>query len=79
MRCSFDFRGDSQAAGILIRSWSASDEGGAAIVYDWDRNVLEAIFEGESDLSTQNELDTEDNQRRIGGSVDLRQGENLQV
>ena len=48
-------------------------------MYDWERGVLEAIFEGDSDLSTQTDLEDTDGQRRIGGAVDLRDGEDLQV
>lgn len=29
--------------GILVRSWNASGEGGAAIVYDFDRQVSPAL------------------------------------
>ncbi len=75
-------RGDATAAGLLLRSWNAGGEGGAAILYDWERGVLEAVFEGGAglDLATQPELDAGvDGQRRIGGPVDLRPGEALTV
>jgi hypothetical protein len=29
---------------LLFRSYEAEAEGGTALVYDWDRNQLEAIF-----------------------------------
>lgn len=37
-------RGSALAAGVLFRSHEAEAEGSTAIVYDWDRNHLEAIF-----------------------------------
>ena len=37
-------RGSALAAGVLLRSHEAEAEGSTAIVYDWDRNQLEAIF-----------------------------------
>ncbi|KAL4855527.1 Acid beta-fructofuranosidase 4 [Chlorella vulgaris] len=37
-------RGSAYAAGLLFRSYEAEAEGGTALVYDWDRNSLEAIF-----------------------------------
>ncbi|EFN52585.1 hypothetical protein CHLNCDRAFT_58794 [Chlorella variabilis] len=36
--------GGAYAAGLLFRSYEAEAEGGTALVYDWDRNALEAIF-----------------------------------
>ena len=75
-------RGDAAAAGLLLRSWNAGGEGGTAILYDWERGVLEAVFEGGVgiDLATQTDLDPEaEGQRRIGGPVDLRPGELLTV
>ena len=53
-----------------------------AVLYDWERGVLEALWEGAlgADLATQTELDSEtEGQRRIGGPVDLRPGELLTV
>lgn len=37
-------RGNAIAAGLLFRSHEAEAEGSTAIIYDWDRNQLEAIF-----------------------------------
>jgi hypothetical protein len=37
-------RASSYAAGILFRSYEAEADGGTALVYDWERNALEAIF-----------------------------------
>lgn len=37
-------RGSASAVGLLFRSWQAEAEGGTAVVYDWERGVLEAIF-----------------------------------
>ena len=68
--------------GCCLRSWNAGGEGGTAILYDWERGVLEAVFEGGVgiDLATQTDLDPEaEGQRRIGGPVDLRPGELLTV
>ena len=73
-------RGSSDAAGFLIRSWNASDEGGAAIVYDFERRYLEVIFQGESDMGSQARLeDVPGKQKRIGGDVDMREGDLLTV
>ena len=77
---SFTCRGSSDAVGFLIRSWNASGDGGAAIVYDFNDHRLEAIFEGEADIGSQATLDdTQDHQRRIGGDVDMRPGDKLTV
>jgi hypothetical protein len=37
-------RGTAFAAGLLFRSHEAEAEGGTALIYDWERNALEAIF-----------------------------------
>ena len=65
-------RGTASAAGLLVRSWHAGGEGGAALLYDWERGVLECVFEAGTgdDMATRTELDPEDeNQRRVGGAV----------
>ncbi len=75
-------RGTATAAGVLLRSWDAGGEGSAAILLDWERGVLEAVFEGGPgrDLATTTELDPDsDGQRRVGGPVSLRPGEPLTV
>lgn len=75
-------RGTATAAGVLLRSWNAGGEGSAAILLDWERSVLEAIFEGGPgrDLATTTDLDPDsDGQRRVGGPVNLRPGEPLTV
>lgn len=41
--CTFD-RGSASAVGILFRSYEAEADGDSALVYDWDRNQLEVIF-----------------------------------
>lgn len=38
-------RGDAESVGLLFRSWNAGGEGSAAILFDFDRNILEAVFE----------------------------------
>lgn len=43
IECTIE-RGSASAAGVLFRSHEAEAEGSTAIVYDWDRNQLEAIF-----------------------------------
>lgn len=48
-RCISDYescqcRGNAIAAGLLFHSHEAEAEGSTAIIYDWDRNQLEAIF-----------------------------------
>ena len=49
-------------------------------MYDWERGVFEAIFEGEGDIAAATSLDGGDtSQRRVGGPVDLKPGETLQV
>lgn len=76
-------RGTASAAGLLVRSWHAGGEGGAALLYDWERGVLECVFEAGTgdDMATRTELDAEDeNQRRVGGAVSgPRPGEPLTV
>lgn len=75
-------RGTATSAGLLLRSWNAGGDGNAAILFDWERNVLEAVFEGGGgfDLATQIDLDPEaEAQRRVGGPVDLKPGEQLAV
>jgi len=76
-------RGTASAAGLLIRSWHAGGEGGAALLYDWERGVLECVFEAGTgaDLATRTELDAEDESvRRVGGAVGgPRQGEPVTV
>lgn len=42
--------GESESAGLLFRSWNVS-EGNAAILYDFDRNILEAVFEVSTPLN----------------------------
>ena len=52
------------------------------MLYDWERNVLEAVFEGGAglDLATQTDLDPDaEAQRRVGGPVSLKPGEPLAV
>ncbi len=65
-------RGSATAAGVLFRSWNAGGEGSAAIVFDWERNVLEAVFEGAGlDLGSTPDLDPEDDSlRRVGGPAE---------
>ena len=46
-------RGESNAAGILLRSWNAGGEGSAAIVFNWETMYLETIFEGQAELETE--------------------------
>jgi len=43
IECTIE-RGSAFAAGLLFRSHEAEAEGSTAVVYDWDRNQLEAIF-----------------------------------
>ena len=38
-------RGDANAAGLIFQGWDAAGEGSAAIVYDWERSVLEAVYQ----------------------------------
>ena len=66
------YRGTASAAGLLFRSWNAGGEGSAAIVFDWERNVLEAVFEGAGlDLGSTPDLDPEDDSlRRVGGPAE---------
>ena len=69
-------RGDANAAGLIFQGWDAAGEGSAAIVYDWERSVLEAVYEApERDAgATQQtqDLDGEedDGLRRVGGPVE---------
>ena len=64
---------------MLFQGWDAAGEGSAAIVYDWERSVLEAIYEAPpQDMggATQ-DLDAEedDGLRRVGGPVELQSGD----
>ena len=75
-------RGSASAAGILFRSWNAGGEGSAAIVFDWDRGVLEAIFEGAGcDLGSWPMLpDPEDETfRRVGGPTEHPEGADVHM
>jgi len=77
-----DYRGTAIAAGLLLRSWNAGGEGNAAILVDWERNMLETVFEGGGgfDLASQTDLDPDaEAQRRVGGPVNLKPGEPLTV
>ncbi|KAK9813362.1 hypothetical protein WJX73_002296 [Symbiochloris irregularis] len=76
-----------KAAGLLVRSWVAS-EGNAAIIFDWENSRLEVITEDmsnkdgseeEPDFATSTTLDSDEVARRVGGDVDLRQGETLKM
>ncbi len=58
---------------MLFRSWNAGGEGSAAIVFDWERNVLEAVFEGAGlDLGSTPDLEDpeDDSLRRVGGPAE---------
>eukprot|EP00803_Ostreobium_quekettii_P007954 evm.model.scf_929.2 EVM.evm.TU.scf_929.2 scf_929:6204-10003(+) len=71
-------RGSSEAAGILLRSWHVGGEGSAAIIFDWERNSLEVVFEAVDPDTMEFTLDAESS-RRVGGNIDLRPGEPLQL
>lgn len=71
-------RGSSDAAGLLLRSWHIGGEGSAAIVFDWERNSLEVVFEAVDPDTMEFCLDAETS-RRVGGSIDLRPGEPLEL
>lgn len=43
IQCSIE-RGSAAAAGLLLRSHEAEAEGSTAIIYDWNNNQFEAIF-----------------------------------
>lgn len=43
IQCSIE-KGSAAAAGLLFRSHEAEAEGSTAIIYDWNNNQLEAIF-----------------------------------
>lgn len=71
-------RGSSDAAGLLLRSWHIGGEGSAAIVFDWERNSLEVVFEAVDPDTMEFCLDAEAS-RRVGGTIDLRPGEPLEL
>eukprot|EP00803_Ostreobium_quekettii_P007372 evm.model.scf_89.9 EVM.evm.TU.scf_89.9 scf_89:38243-42484(-) len=71
-------RGSSDAAGILLRSWHVGGEGSAAIIYDWERSSLEVVFEAVDPDTMEFTVDDESS-RRVGGNIDLRPGEPLQL
>lgn len=70
-------RGDASAAGLLFQGWDAAGEGSAAIVYDWERSVLEAIYEAPLEPNTPQDTDSEedDGLRRVGGPVEMDSGD----
>ncbi len=71
-------RGDASAAGLLFQGWDAAGEGSAAIVYDWERSVLEAIYEAPArDMGATQDPDAEedDGLRRVGGPVEMESGD----
>lgn len=71
-------RGDASAAGLLFQGWDAAGEGSAAIVFDWERSVLEAIYEAPPrDMGATQDPDAEedDGLRRVGGPVEMEAGD----
>lgn len=71
-------RGDASAAGLLFQGWDAAGEGSAAIVFDWERSVLEAIYEAPPrDMGATQDPDAEedDGLRRVGGPVEMDSGD----
>lgn len=75
---SWQCRGDASAAGLLFQGWDAAGEGSAAIVYDWERSVLEAIYEAPpQDMGATQDPDAEegDGLRRVGGPVEADSGD----
>ena len=73
-------RGDASAAGLLFQGWDAAGEGSAAIVFDWERSVLEAIYEAPPrDMGATQDPDAEedDGLRRVGGPVEMEAGDVL--
>ena len=75
---SWQCRGDASAAGLLFQGWDAAGEGSAAIVYDWERSVLEAIYEAPPrDMGATQDPDAEedDGLRRVGGPVEADSGD----
>ncbi|KAL3140314.1 hypothetical protein ABBQ38_004579 [Trebouxia sp. C0009 RCD-2024] len=71
-------RGDASSAGLLFQGWDAAGEGSAAIVFDWERSVLEAIYEAPPrDMGATQDPDAEedDGLRRVGGPVEMEAGD----
>ena len=71
-------RGDASSAGLLFQGWDAAGEGSAAIVFDWERSVLEAIYEAPPrDMGATQDPDAEedDGLRRVGGPVEMEPGD----
>ena len=49
-------------------------------MYDFDRKILEAIFEGDGDMGSQAKLEeVNGKQKRIGGDVNMRKGDPLKA
>jgi hypothetical protein len=71
-------QGSAPMVGLLIRSWNASGEGGAAVLYNWETQVLEVVFEA-LDPSTMAFSLTAPTARTIGGRISQQPGQPLQL
>ena len=71
-------QGSAPMVGLLIRSWNASGEGGAAVLYNWETQVLEVVFEA-LDPSTMAFSLTAPTARTIGGRITQQPGQPLQL
>eukprot|EP01026_Neomeris_dumetosa_P059679 TRINITY_DN5578_c0_g2_i1.p2 TRINITY_DN5578_c0_g2~~TRINITY_DN5578_c0_g2_i1.p2 ORF type:complete len:297 (+),score=49.88 TRINITY_DN5578_c0_g2_i1:37-891(+) len=65
-------------SGILIKSWEAGGQGGAAILYNWLEGKLEAVFES-IDPATYQFAWNSPQARRIGGPLSHDPSEPLQL
>jgi hypothetical protein len=61
-------RGSATTVGVLLRSWRASGEGGAALLYNWDSRLLEVVFEA-LDPATMAFSLAAPTARRVGGPL----------
>ncbi|KAI8462969.1 MAG: glycosyl hydrolase [Monoraphidium minutum] len=75
-------RGSGRAVGVMLRAWGAGGgaggAGGAAVVYHWEEQLLEVVFEA-LDPSTMQFSLTAPDARRIGGPLTARPGEPLEL
>lgn len=71
-------QGSATMVGLLLRSYNANGEGGAAVLYNWETQVLEVVFDA-LDPATMSFSLTAPTARHIGGQIDVKPGQPLQL
>lgn len=70
----------AKSAGLLFHSFNVS-EGNSAILFDFDQNILQAVFEQSgTELATSSDISPDDGTLRfVGGQTQLEQGCNVHL